>query len=294
VSVNAFKLLTSDRTGLRVLARVPVAGSCENIRVVTATPDPAATTSSSAPEARRAERARHAISLIDLTDLLDDHAPDGIEDLCRRAVECHVAAVCVWPEYVERCAALLNGTGVVVATVVNFPMGNQQVGRVLDDTLTALSDGATEIDLVMPYRMFRNGDVKPTASLIEAVGDIIVPPGVLKVILETGELGDDATIRGAAELAVGLGADFIKTSTGKTDVSATLSTARIMLDVIAGTDRPVGLKPSGGIRTCDDALAYLDLAAEIMGPDWATPATFRFGASSLLDSLMEELPADSS
>jgi len=294
VSVNAFKLLTSDRAGSLVLARVPVAGSCENIRVVTATPDPAATTASSAPEARRAERARHAISLIDLTDLSDDHAPDGIEALCRRAVECHVAAVCVWPEYVERCAELLIGTGVVVATVVNFPKGNQQVGRVLDDTLTALSDGATEIDLVMPYKMFRNGDVKPTASLIEAVGDIIAPPGVLKVILETGELGDDAMIRGAAELAVGLGADFIKTSTGKTDVSATLSTARIMLDVIAGTDRPVGLKPSGGIRTCDDALAYLDLAAEIMGPEWATPATFRFGASSLLDSLMEELPADSS
>lgn len=238
---------------------------------------------------RRPDRARHAISLIDLTDLSNDHAVDGIDALCERAAQHHTAAVCVWPEHVERCAAMLSGTDIGIATVVNFPKGNQQAGPVLDETLTALSDGATEIDLVMSFKMFRNGDVKPTASLIESVGDIIAPPGILKVILETGELGDEATIRGAAELAVGLGADFIKTSTGKSEVSATLDAARVMLEVIAGADRQVGLKPSGGIRTVSDALAYLDLAAEIMGPDWATPATFRFGASGLLDALLAEL-----
>ena len=238
-----------------------------------------------------AATARHAISLIDLTDLSDDHAPDGIDALCARAAEYGTAAVCVWPEYVARCVELLDGSDVGIATVVNFPKGNQQTGVVLDQTLTALSDGATEIDVVLPYRMFRNGDVKPTASLIEAVGDIIAPPGVLKVILETGELDDEA-IRGAAELAVGLGADFIKTSTGKTDVSATLGAARIMLEVIAATDRTVGLKPSGGIRTYDAAVAYLDLAAEMMGPEWATPSTFRFGASGLLDALLAEIAAD--
>ena len=232
--------------------------------------------------------ARHAISLIDLTDLSDDHSPDGIEALCSRAAEHGTAAVCVWPEYVARCVELLAGTDVGIATVVNFPKGNQQTGVVLDETLTALSDGATEIDVVLPYKMFRNGDVKPTAALIEAVGDVIAPPGLLKVILETGEL-DDPTIRSAAELAIGLGADFVKTSTGKTEVSATPGAARIMLDVIAAADRTVGIKPSGGIRTFDDAVVYLDLAAEIMGPDWATPSTFRFGASGLLDALLEQI-----
>ena len=232
------------------------------------------------------DRARNAISLIDLTDLADDHSGAGIDALCARAAEHRTAAVCVWPEFVERCAEFLAGTGIGIATVVNFPKGNQQVGAVLDQTLTALSDGATEIDLVMPYKMFRNGDVKPTASLIESVGDIIAPPGVLKVILETGELPDSAAIRSASELAIGLGADFIKTSTGKTPVSATPEAARTMLEAINNADRIVGLKPSGGIRTVEDAMIYLDLAAEIMGPDWATPTTFRFGASGLLDSLL--------
>jgi deoxyribose-phosphate aldolase len=257
---------------------------------VTAPTDPTAT--DPAHNGRdRAASARHAISLIDLTDLSDDHAASGIDALCARAAENHVAAVCVWPEFVARCVELLDGTGVGVATVVNFPKGNQQIGPVLDETLTALSDGATDIDLVLPYKMFRNGDVKPTASLIEAVGDIIAPPGILKVILETGELPDTAAVRSASELAIGLGADFIKTSTGKTPVSATLASARTMLETIAGADRPVGIKPSGGIRTYDDAMAYLDLAAEIMGPEWATPTTFRFGASGLLDALLSELAA---
>ncbi len=228
--------------------------------------------------------------MIDLTDLSDDHAATGIDSLCARAAEHHVAAVCVWPEYVARCVELLQGTGVGIATVVNFPKGSQQIGPVLDETLTALSDGATEIDLVMPYKVFRNGDVKPTASLIESVGDVIAPPGIFKVILETGELPDDAAVRNASELAIGLGADFIKTSTGKTAVSATLAAARTMLDAIAAADRTVGIKPSGGIRSYDDAMAYLDLAAEVMGPEWATPATFRFGASGLLDALLAELP----
>jgi deoxyribose-phosphate aldolase len=262
----------------------------ESSTIVAALTDPPSADSPSTGPSR-AGRARHAISLIDLTDLADDHSASGIDSLCERAGAHHVAAVCVWPEHVPRCVELLDGTGVGVATVVNFPKGNQQVGPVLDETLTALSDGATEIDLVMPYKMFRNGDVKPAASLIEAVGDIIAPPGIFKVILETGELPDASVVRSAAELAIGLGADFIKTSTGKTPVSATLDVARTMLEAIAEADRQVGLKPSGGIRTFDEAMAYLDLAAEIMGPQWATPSTFRFGASGLLDALVSELPS---
>ncbi|MFT4866426.1 MAG: deoxyribose-phosphate aldolase, partial [Ilumatobacter sp.] len=133
------------------------------------------------------------------------------------------------------------------------------------------------------------GDIKPTAAMVEAVGDLVAPPGILKVILETSELPDAAMVRSAADLAIGLGADFIKTSTGKASGGATLDAARVMLEVIADADRTVGIKPSGGVKTFDDAMAFLDLAAEVMGDDWAVPATFRFGASSLLDALLHQI-----
>jgi deoxyribose-phosphate aldolase len=107
----------------------------------------------------------------------------------------------------------------------------------------------------------------------------------LKVIVESGELPGPAAVDRAAMLAIECGADFVKTSTGKTPVSATPEAAEIILEAIAVSGRPVGLKVSGGIRTVDDARAYLELADRIMGPGWATPATFRFGASSLLDAL---------
>jgi deoxyribose-phosphate aldolase len=114
----------------------------------------------------------------------------------------------------------------------------------------------------------------------------------LKVILETGALGDPSMIKVAAQLAVAGGADFIKTSTGKIPVSATPEAARVMLEVIAGADHIVGIKPSGGIRTLDDAQIYLALADEVLGDSWATPQTFRFGASGLLDALESEIAGD--
>ena len=106
----------------------------------------------------RIESARRAIGLIDLTDLADDHSPDGIDDLCRRAREHSTAAVCVWPEYVERCAALLSGSGVRVATVVNFPSGDESVDTVVAAVRSALAAGADDVDLVLPYRALLDGD----------------------------------------------------------------------------------------------------------------------------------------
>ncbi|NND76198.1 MAG: deoxyribose-phosphate aldolase [Ilumatobacter sp.] len=244
------------------------------------------TTDDPAPTADDAERARHAIGLIDLTDLADDHSASGIDELCRRAVAHGTAAVCVWPEHVARCAELLADTDQGIATVVNFPAGTDQVGPVLETTLTALSDGATEIDVVLPYRAFLAGDATRAAAMLTAVGDLVAPPGILKVILETSELGGPDDVRAASELAIEHGADFIKTSTGKAAGGASLEAARVMLDVISTAGRPVGLKPSGGIRTFADAMAYLDLAADEMGPAWATRSSFRFGASGLLDALL--------
>ena len=240
----------------------------------------------------RSELARRAIGLIDLTDLSDDHAPDGIDELCRRAREHRTAAVCVWPEYVETCAAQLAGSGVRVATVVNFPSGDGTVDDVVATTRAALADGADDIDLVLPYRAFLAGRPAVAADMVTAVAALIEPPHLLKVILESGAYPDADAVAAAARLAIDNGADFVKTSTGKLAEGASLEAGRAMLGEIANAadaGRTVGFKPSGGIRSFDDAMAYLDVADSMMGDGWATAETFRYGASGLLDALLAEL-----
>lgn len=234
-----------------------------------------------------ASDARRALGLVDLTDLSDDPTSEAITQLCRRATgpTGSTAAVCVWPRFVAQAHRLLAGSGVRVATVVNFPRGEDQVETVVAEARTALADGADEIDLVFPYRSFLAGRLDVVENLLDAVRACVATPARLKVILETGEYPDIDSIARAARLAIEHGADFVKTSTGKTPVSATPEAVRTMLEVIRSSGRPVGIKPSGGIRTLEDATVYLSLADEVMGEWWATPATFRFGASGLLDAL---------
>ena len=244
----------------------------------------------------RADRARRAIGLIDLTDLSDDHSPDGIDELCRRAREHGTAAVCVWPEYVARCAELLAGSAVRVATVVNFPSGDEAVDDVVALAGAALAEGADDIDLVLPYRAYLGGDSDRAGEMVAAIAALVESPKLLKVILESGAYPDTDTVARAARLALANGADFVKTSTGKISEGASLEAARAMLGEIhtaAQTGKAVGLKPSGGIRTSDEAFAYIDLADEVMGEGWATAATFRFGASGLLDALLTDTPSNS-
>ena len=176
-----------------------------------------------------------------------------------------------------------------MATVVNFPHGGTDVADVVAATIAALDAGADEIDLVLPYQSMITGDEAQVLSILQAVREVVHAPSHLKVILETGELINPERIRRASELAIKSGADFIKTSTGKTKISATPEAVTTMLQVIRDSGRPVGLKPSGGIRTVADAQKYLDLADAIMGPQWATPQTFRFGASGLIDAVEAEL-----
>jgi len=234
--------------------------------------------------------AARALALVDLTELGDAASADDVVRLCARADGPHgrVAAICTWPRFVALARRELEGTGVRVATVTGFPSGAEPVDHVVAQTVGALADGADEIDVVLPYRSVIEGDVAAARSLLDAVREV-VPSGtsghVLKVILETGELADPELVELAARTAIEAGADFVKTSTGKTRVSATLEATAVMLRVIRGSGRPVGLKPSGGIRTVNDAAAYLAQADAAMGPAWATPATFRFGASGLLDAL---------
>jgi deoxyribose-phosphate aldolase len=248
-----------------------------------------------------ADQALRVVSLIDLTDLDDARRPDGIEPLVQRAVERGVPAVCVWPDHVARVAELLDVASshdCAIATVVNFPTGAESIDDVVATTRQAHADGADEIDLVLPYRALQDGDDAAATAMVETIRDVVHgstgrlgSTGHLKVILETGELVDGELIERAARLAIEAGADFIKTSTGKSPISATLDAADRMVTAIADADRTVGLKPSGGIRTVADAMTYLDLVDRRLGPEWATASTFRFGASGLLDDAVRVIAA---
>lgn len=237
-----------------------------------------------------ADIARRALALLDLTDLADDATADGARDLCRRALSgpVPVAAVCLWPRFVAVAREALGDSPVRIATVVNFPDGDTPIAPAVRETEEALEAGADEIDLVLPWRAVLAGQLTAAGAMVRNVkmrcGDKL-----LKVILETGEYPDLDKVRVASELAIAAGADFIKTSTGKTARSASIPAARAMLGVIGMTARPIGLKPSGGIRSLADAKSYLALADAMMGPDWATPATFRFGASGLYAALVQEI-----
>jgi deoxyribose-phosphate aldolase len=236
----------------------------------------------------KAATARRALACLDLTDLTETCTDQAIDALCRKAAGPHgpVAAVCVWPQFVSRAREALKGAPVRIATVVNFPAGGEDIERVIEDTLEALTDGAEEIDLVLPYGALLRGDEESASAMVAGLRDVVDQGRLLKVILETGELHEPALIDAASRIAIAAGADFIKTSTGNTPVSATPEAAKIMLEAIRRSGRPVGLKASGGIRTLSDAAFYLDLADRIMGDGWARPATFRIGASSVYDALV--------
>lgn len=231
--------------------------------------------------------ARRAIAMIDLTNLSAECNGVAIDQLCDRATGPHgnAAAVCVWPRFVTQAHGCLVGTGVHIATVVNFPDGGVDVASTVTQTRAAIVDGADEIDLVLPYRSFLAGQIDIAAGMIDAVRSAAQSGVLVKVILESGEYPGLSEVRRAAVLAIDHGADFVKTSTGKTSTSATLAATVMILDAIRDADRPVGCKPSGGIKTTADALRYLALAEEMMGREWATATTFRFGASGLLDDL---------
>ncbi|QRM53791.1 deoxyribose-phosphate aldolase [Sinorhizobium sp. BG8] len=236
--------------------------------------------------------AAKALSLLDLTNLADDCDAAAIETLCAQAVTPfgHAAAICIWPRFVAQARGTLGpNSAVKIATVVNFPSGDLPVETVVAEARQAIADGADEIDLVIPYKALLAGDEAAVRTMVTAVRDVCAPPVLLKTILETGELKDPGLIRNASHIAISAGSDFIKTSTGKVPVNATLEAADIMLNAIRESGRNVGFKPAGGVRTVGDATLYLNLAATIHGPDWAIPSTFRFGASGLLNDILAML-----
>ncbi|MCG5243299.1 deoxyribose-phosphate aldolase [Azospirillum doebereinerae] len=235
--------------------------------------------------------ARRAIGMLDLTSLNGDDGDRTVEALCARAVtpEGPVAAVCVWPRFVPTARKALAGTPVKIATVVNFPTGEADAAAVAAETRRAIEDGADEIDVVLPYRAFIDGARTQPMNVVKACREACGDKALLKVILESGAFPDAELLAWASRDAIAAGADFLKTSTGKTQPAATLEAAAVMLDSIYESGKPVGFKAAGGIRDAAGAAGFLALADHILGEGWATPRTFRFGASSLLDALLAEL-----
>jgi deoxyribose-phosphate aldolase len=230
---------------------------------------------------------REMVALVDLTSLTGEETDADIAALCEQAQTPAgpVAAVCVYGQYVTRAVAGLEGTGIPVAAVANFPEGDLDADRAVRETEQAVQDGAREVDVVLPWRAFLAGDRAGAMAVVEATREAC--PVLLKVILESGRLQAPEVIGAAARDALAVGADFVKTSTGKLQPAATLPAAAVMLEAVR--DHGLGgFKASGGIRTAEDAAGYLELADALFGPEWATPATFRLGASSLLDDLLRE------
>lgn len=232
--------------------------------------------------------AARLLAALDLTSLGEDDTPAAIERLCAAAAaDGHPAAVCVYAEHIATARRTLDGLGaadVAVATVVNFPDGGADISRALRETRRALAAGADEIDIVFPWRAYIGGDRDSGALMLQRCKEMC-GDRILKAILETGELGDPLLIRELCLVALGAGADFLKTSTGKSARGATIESARVILECLRERDGRGGFKAAGGIRSCAEAGRYLSLADEILGADWTTAAHFRIGASALLGEL---------
>ncbi|GIE79464.1 2-deoxyribose-5-phosphate aldolase [Actinoplanes philippinensis] len=239
-----------------------------------------------------------AIRMVDLTTLEGADTPGKVRALCAKArrpdpadSSCPpVAAICVYPAMVPVAAAALAGSGVHLASVATaFPSGQAPLEVKLADTRDAVAAGADEIDMVISRGAFLAGEYSRVFDEIVAVKEAC-GGAHLKVILETGELGTYDNVRRASWLAMLAGADFIKTSTGKVAVNATLPITLVMLEAVRDFrerhGRVIGVKPAGGIKTTKDAVKYLVLINETVGDDWLTPDRFRFGASSLLNDLL--------
>ena len=240
--------------------------------------------------------ALRTLAVLDLTSLGEDDDRARIEALCDAANTPHgvPAALCVYPEWIATCRRRLHDLGlqqVQVATVVNFPEGAADPGRVHRETRRALAAGAHEIDVVLPWRHLQAGDAAAARSVLQACREACGLQARMKVILETGALETEALTREAAGIALDAGADFLKTSTGKVAVNATPEAAQILLQATHARGGQCGFKAAGGIRTLADAAGYFALADDILGPHWATPARFRFGASSLLGEILAVLDA---
>lgn len=236
----------------------------------------------------------YGIQLMDLTTLNDNDTEQKVIDLCHKAVSPagKTAAICIYPQFIpvaKQALRELKSTDILIATVTNFPHGNSDVELAVSETKKAVELGADEVDVVFPYRAFLAGDREIGAQLVKACKAACGDRAILKVILETGEIKEPNLIKEASLIAIAAGADFIKTSTGKVPVNATLEAATMMFEAIKETGGTCGFKAAGGVKSAQDVADYLAVAKNALNDEWICPENFRFGASSLLDNLLHEL-----
>lgn len=250
-----------------------------------------------------------AVTLIDLTTLSGDDTPGRVRRLCAKALHpvradvleglgmadagITTAAVCVYHDMVPVAVEALRGTGVPVAAVsAGFPAGLSPFETRLEEIRRSVRAGAAEIDIVISRRHVLTGDWQALYDEIRAFREA-AGEAHLKTILATGELGTLRNVYRASLVAMMAGADFVKTSTGKESVNATLPVGLTMTRAVRAyyerTGHRVGFKPAGGLRTAKDALAWLALLREELGRRWLEPDLFRIGASSLLADIERQL-----
>ena len=248
--------------------------------------------------------ASRVFSCIDNTTLNATDIASSVEAFCRRTMEMRlqtesaatplaVAAVCVYPRFVGVARQTLAGSGIRVASVAGaFPHGQLPLHLKVEEVKYAVGEGADEVDIVLSRGLLLAGDDLRVCDEVAAMKEACQGK-TLKVILETGELASPPLIAKASRLAIDGGADFIKTSTGKIAVGATLEAAEVMLKTIAESvkinKKLVGFKAAGGISTPEEALAYAEMAKKIMGDDYVNSQSFRIGASRLTERMFSIL-----
>jgi deoxyribose-phosphate aldolase len=243
-----------------------------------------------------------AIRSMDLTTLEGADTPGKVAALTSKGIRPDpsdanvpsVAAICVYPNLVPHALERVKGTGVKVASVATaFPSGQSPLAVKLEETREVVAMGVHEVDMVIDRGAFLAGQYAKVYDEIVRVKEICAGKAHLKVIIEAGELGTYDNIRRASLLAIAGGADFIKTSTGKVAVNATLPVALCMLEVIRDvheeTGRVVGMKVAGGVRQAKQAVQYLVQVHETLGVAWLTPDRYRIGASTLLNDVLMQL-----
>ncbi|MBB1370433.1 deoxyribose-phosphate aldolase [Pseudoalteromonas sp. HL-AS2] len=239
---------------------------------------------------KQQKEAALAVALMDLTSLNSNDDSAAINTLVN-SINPKLgtpAAVCVYSDFVAEAKIALATrelSHIKVATVTNFPTGDAPLNTVINETLIAIERGADEIDLVIPYKALIAGDKSRVLKYVTESKKVCGSRALLKVIIESGELQTPDLIASATLLAIKGGADFVKTSTGKVAVNATLDATKTILNTIKESGKLVGFKAAGGVKTVADASDYLTLASTIMGNDYLQANTFRFGASSLLTNV---------
>ena len=260
-----------------------------------------ATVRDAAAANQNAEVYKFCLSAIDLTTLSCCDSEESVEAMARRAAEFemdyphlqNVASICVYPPFVETVGLNIDGTPLRITSVAGgFPSSQTFLEVKMLEVAMAIENGADEVDVVVNVGKILTGAYDEAANEIEVLREES-DGATLKVILETGALKSPEMIYNASLLAMAAGADFIKTSTGKIDVSATPEAAVVMCKAIKEyhdkTGRKVGFKAAGGVRTAEDAALYYTIVKEILGEEWLTTELFRIGASSAANNILSAI-----